>query len=347
MTAQRRIWNTGVPFVYFAGKMAAIPAVARKSWRRVLPGSAIAVLAGLALWWFVRPDAVMYLPLESALIPAVSKPVAAPPSKSPANTAQAAADSATAADARPALLANAFRGTDAEALADQQRLAQALDLRAFAAELEQRAARGDIDAAATLFDLLHQCAEVFALSADTQAAAPIHTRCATLLDGQGDAAMVGLQARLDAATDRAALLGDPAAGFDHDLQQAAQGRGFSEDDLIAAGSVLANRLLDQGRLADLWRMARGSAAVGLRHDSRAWVLALCQLGYPCNELDFSIQGTCAQIPTGCSASDPVGYVRERSSDRTWRRLQAERDEILAAWARGERQRLITRPGGGG
>lgn len=289
----------------------------------------------------------MDLPLQSALIPAVSKPVAARPSNSQANTAQAAADSVAAADARPALLASAFRGTDAEALADQQRLAQALDLRAFAAELERRAARGDIDAAATLFDLLHQCADVLSQSATSRATAPIYTRCATLLDGEGDAAMAGLQAWLDAASDRAALLGDPAAGFDQDLQQAAQGRGVSERDLIAAGSVLADRLLDQGRLVDLWRMARGSAALGLHRDPRAWVLALCQLGYPCNELDFSIQGTCAQIPTGCSASDPVGYVRERSSDRTWRRLQAERDEILAAWARGERQRLITRPGGGG
>lgn len=294
-------------------------------------------------------------------------PETAPPASttpSPATPAQRKADTLPL-DA-PAL---GFRASPKQRAADLALLNAAPDLAPLLAEFQRRAALGDADAAARIRDIFDECF-------GTHTALPVGMTPTTIstTGGFGPQPLPGNDpTRLAAVASAQARCAGVLPGSDHKArttalfraQRDSQGlaadlghlvsrisaRGWAHDpDLRAQQDLAAARaLLLEGTPEALFALAQ-FASDGTRFSTDAWMLAACDMGYPCADAAFLRMFWCAQFGTECATRGWTQLMQNQSSARTWRRTQAERDELLALLRAGNIDALLRPPtsaGGGG
>jgi hypothetical protein len=297
-------------------------------------------------------------PLPSAQTPADA---IEQPARDPDATA-AAASRTSAATLAPT---KGFRASATQRAADLAAYLAAADLAPLLPALELRAAAGDADAARRIHDIYNECAGVgmaidhlgrdagpapvdvgrITPMDEPQRAAALaigHERCARLIPG-GDRSSRArlLAARLRSSAALANALGHPGIP-DYDQPPP---RNAAEHQIEAG--VRAARLLQEGSAEAAMDMVNWADATPFAGES--WMLAACSLGYPCGESPFLRNFFCAELGLECATRDWTSYVQRMSTPREWRRLQSERDQILAHWRRADLSSLLLPParGGGG
>lgn len=289
-------------------------------------------------------------PRQTAAVPT---PISRPPK-----------DAAVALDA-PAL---GYRVSAAQLADDMARLVAADDLAPLLAEFKRRAAQGDADAAARMRDIYDECLGVHMAqmnsahephfnrsafgvttpSADAplrQAALQIGSaRCSGIIPHGDNRARTIQLGRLHRDSVRlAADLGHPGArvraqGYEIDPTLRPQRQRRAALVLLREGSPEA--------LMDL--SAYASEGTPFRSDS--WILAACELGYPCASVPGIRYNYCATYGSFCEVESMQEFTRQSVSARDWRLIQAERDQILALLQAGDLGALLLSDeaiGGGG
>ena len=263
-----------------------------------------------------------------------------------------------------------FRATPEQRMADLLAFQSADNLLALRDELQQRAAAGDADAAKRLADIYAECEGVqwaeqeFARPAQTMAGvwpgssadSRDPRRLAELAIGQqrcrgvipaGDpkVARIEMLRALKTLQAMARELGYPGI-----LPTDASGWQRPEvRDEWARSEALA--LLADGTPEALLGLSDSIAGNATHYSGEAWLLAACDLGYPCNMPVAYTRLWCVQYGTGCDTSSRLEFTRQASTPRQWRLAQAQRDVILAHLRNGRIDALMRpvdgAPGGGG
>lgn len=353
-------------------------------WRgrnRWLPGLiAIAVLVG---WSFlsgrgsrsVEPSGAAVTDLASAQ-PAMAtssdgSPDASSDGPAAPDTAQPAApvpQPATSADPehqRPL----GFRATAEQRMADLLAYLSADNLLSLRDALQQRALRGDADAAHRLRDIYDECTGVhwnmqnyanqgaFAAAwpgvdvdpADPRRLAALaigQQRCRGIIpSGDSRAVTIELGRAHRAMTTWARDLGYPGM-LPPDLSD-----WLLPERRHAWARAAALALLADGKPESLLQIADSIAGDATRYSAEAWTLVACDLGYPCAVPDAFVRSWCVQYGAACDGRGRLGFIREMATPRRWRLAEAQRDEILEHLRNGRIEEMM-RPvdddnGGGG
>jgi hypothetical protein len=350
-----------------------------KHWRTT---GLLGLLAAAVLAWQWRDSARDAAPAADAdtQISAKAPSPSASPTELTAAEQQAAASSEEAAQPsspsaqrrEPAVALDApplgFRASEAQRQDDLARMVAAEDLAPLLEEFKRRAAQGDADAAARMRDIYDECMGVHMaqmestrdpnanqpafslelLSADAplrQAALQIgSSRCGGIIPPGDNRARTIQLGRLHRDSVRlAADLGHPGArvraqGYEIDPTLRPQRQRHAALLLLQEGSPEA--------LMDL--SAYASDSTPFRSDS--WILAACELGYPCASVPGIRYNYCATYGSFCEVESLQEFTRQSVSARDWRLFQAERDQILALVQAGDLGALLLSDeaiGGGG
>ena len=317
--------------------------------------------------------------LALPLVAAESEAAAADPAEArlsaptgPARDAPAGALRAdrTPIDATSPAARRGFRATPEQRMADLLEYQSAEHLLALREGLQQRAAAGDADAANRLADIYEECAGVqWAEQEFARASQPIAgvwpgsspdsrdpRRFAELAIGQqrcrglipaGDPKTAGIELLRALRTHQALALELGYPGTLPTNMSEWQKPGGPEE--WARSAALA--LLADGTPEALRSLSDSIASDATHYSGEAWLLAACELGYPCNMPVASMRVWCVQYGTGCDASGRLEFTRQLTTPRQWRLAQAQRDEILAHLRNGRIDALMLSvegdPGGGG
>lgn len=325
--------------------------------RLLLTGLLLALLLALAAGWRAREDGVP----GTGPVHLGSEPAPAP---RPA-AAGAAVDARAPGPARESTLspppeppANPHRAAPAQRADDRRRAASEALLGDWAAELRQRAAGGDADAAAALADLLGQCEHALEYTEQPIGEATLRELFAAIGYEEGVhlrlisefSALAGrcaqlrlnreqLQAQRRAWTARAAELGEPLARLRRAFHESAPDPAARAAHAAQREQLAIELFAEAGprALIDHALLLSGSR----RYASEAYTYAGCQLLPAC-------------------AADPAGYERAHFSIREFNgdggflalRLlgpreraiaQAQSREIVALWRAGRQGELVRRP----
>jgi hypothetical protein len=236
--------------------------------------------------------------------------------------------------------------------------------------LRQRAAAGDADAANRLADIYAECEGVqwaeqeFARPAQTIASvwpgssadsrdprrlaelAIGQQRCRGLIPaGDPKSARIEMLQALKTLQALARELGYPGI-LPTDMSAWQKPEGADEWARSAALALLAD-----GTPEALLSLSDSIAGNATHYSGEAWILAACDLGYPCNMPVAYTRAWCVQYGTGCDTSGRLEFIRQLSTPRQWRLAQVQRDEILAHLRNGRIDALMRPaeggPGGGG
>jgi hypothetical protein len=255
-------------------------------------------------------------------------------------------------------------------MADLLAFQSADNLLALRDALQLRAAAGDADAANRLADIYDECAGVqwaeqeFARSAQaiagvwpgSSAESRDPRRLAELAIGQqrcrglipaGDPKSARIE-MLQALLTRQALARE--LDYPGTLPTDASGWQTPEGpDAWARSAALA--LLADGTPEALLSLSDSIAGNATHYSGEAWLLAACDLGYPCNMPVAYTRVWCVQYGMGCDTPSRLEFTRQQSTPRQWRLAQVQRDEILAHLRNGRIDALMRPaeggPGGGG
>lgn len=293
--------------------------------RRAWMLSALVMLLIAAVWGWQRlaPDA----PAESRRAPTDPAPPAAP-APLPAATPRAAPP----VDPRPSGVLPQ-RAPPSVQIDDQQRLQTDPDLPRLAAELTQRAERGDADAADALHQLLKQCS----VRAELESGAiPADLVWEVIAEGVGAERIPALQAEYAQLVQRcgaladldAAAMADRIRGWARRAAELGQPRARlrvapDEDARRAAAAELLH--------ADPATMVSESAALGTLtgYGRYGWIMAACLLDPACAADPLAS----AERSVGFAASVGEGSYAEllNLSPRQWQIARAQAEEIVALY----------------
>lgn len=271
---------------------------------------------------------------------------------------------AAPADPRP----RGFRATAEQRMADLLAYLSADNLLSLRDALQQRALRGDADAAHRLLDIYDECmgvhwttqdyARLGTLSgawpgavadpADPRRLAALaigQQRCRGIIPtGDPKAITIELGRTHRAMTTWARDLGYPGMLPADISDWQLPGR----RDEWARAAALA--LLADGKPESLLAIADSIASYSTRYSAEAWTLVACDLGYPCAVPDAFVRNWCVQYGAACDGVGRLDFLREMATPRRWRLAQAQRDEILEHLRHGrieEMMRPVDDDGGGG
>lgn len=354
---------------------------ASASWRRpLLLLLLLALVAGGAYWRFSAPGsstatdrlaaAATSPTVESDAAPDITRATAAVSElpDAPAGSAPPMPEQSPLTAASPSGL-RGFRATPEQRRADLLAYESADNLLALRDALQLRAAAGDADAAHRLGDIYDECAGVHWAAQDfasrpqslvghwpgsvadardprRQAALTLsEERCRGIIPtGDPDAATAELLRALTALRTLAEELGYPGMLPSDTTRWEVP----EERNEWARSTALA--LLADGTPEALLGLSDSIAGDATRYSTGAWLLAACDLGYPCDMPVAYTRFWCVQSGAGCESGGRLEFARQFSTPREWRHAQAQRDEILEHLRNGRIEALMRpsqAPGGGG
>ena len=263
-----------------------------------------------------------------------------------------------------------FRAPPEQRVDDMARVNAARDLAPLLAEFQRRAAQGDADAAARMRDIYEECYGTHAFlpratdslvtpdwgyasmqmvpgSDLVRAAAIAHARgrCAGILPGNDS------QARTLALLNAERISNRLAADLGHLVARIRAAQTTWEPDPVLRTQrdlPFTRALLREGTPEALMALFH-LGLEGTGYSPEAWALVACEQGYPCTNVPFTRVFGCGQFGTGCATQGWVDWLHDQLPARTWRRTQAQRDEILTLWRAGNVDALLQPPpaAGGG
>ncbi|MGE4071484.1 MAG: hypothetical protein AB7E72_09945 [Lysobacterales bacterium] len=261
-----------------------------------------------------------------------------------------------------------YRASAAQRADDMARLVAAEDLAPLLAEFKRRAANGDADAAARMRDIYDECmgvhlaqgnqmpAPAFANAFSDVSQRPVNeparqaalqigsARCGAIIPSGGYKERTIQLGRMHRDSDRlAADLGNPAA------RVRMQGYELNRARRAQLERLEALLLLREGSAESLMELSN-RAADTTPFQSESWMLAACELGYPCANIPGIRYNYCATHGSFCDIESLQEFTRQSASARQWRLYQAERDQILALLQAGDLGALLLSDeaiGGGG
>ena len=336
----------------------------------------LAILLGtlLAAWWWPSAEKRASADAGSLVDAATATPPSTPGAKAPgANSAARNRHEPARRQSEPTPLdapALGFRASPDQRAEDLAKLNSASDLAPLLAEFERRAAKGDADAAARMRDIYEECYGTHAFlppvtsSLETpdwgytsmqtvpgtdpvRAAAIAHARgrCAGILPGNDS------QARTLALLNAERISNRLAADLGHVVARIRAAQTTWEPDPVLRTQrdlPFTRALLREGTPEALMALFH-LGLEGTGYSPEAWALVACEQGYPCANVPISRMFGCGQLGAGCAMQGWVDWLHDQLPARTWRRTQAQRDEILALWRAGNLDALLQPPpaAGGG
>lgn len=119
---------------------------------------------------------------------------------------------------------------------------------------------------------------------------------------------------------------------------------FDRAELEAWARQRMRLLLAEGSPEAIFAVGNSLASTVARHDGGAWMLAACELGYPCQINTPFNHLACAAFGIDCEAAGPIDQLRPSMPPRDWRRAEVQRDEILRLLRAGDLEALFLPPG---
>ena len=336
----------------------------------------LAILLGtlLAAWWWPSAEKRASADAGSLVDAATATPPSTPGAKAPgANSAARNRHEPARRQSEPTPLdapALGFRASPDQRADDLAKLNSASDLAPLLAEFQRRAAQGDADAAARMRDIYEECYGTHAFlpratdslvtpdwgyasmqmvpgSDPVRAAAIAHARgrCAGILPGNDS------QARTLALLNAERISNRLAADLGHLVARIRAAQTTWEPDPVLRTQrdlPFTRALLREGTPEALMALFH-LGLEGTGYSPEAWALVACEQGYPCTNVPFTRVFGCGQFGTGCATQGWVDWLHDQLPARTWRRTQAQRDEILTLWRAGNVDALLQPPpaAGGG
>lgn len=282
----------------------------RRSRILIIALTALALGTGAFVYWrSVMSGAVVPFLLDDPVMGSAADPAATPHGVAFADpgAAQDAGSGPGTIDAASALAPRPYRASPAQRQHDQQRLLTAEDRVVLAREFEQRAARGEVDAARAMRDLVNDCDDARMASDPVQR--PFFERMADLGDAHAQWVQFSL-AHWHAIMPSCERLLGPAAGWPEGVRLAWTERAAALGD-PGARLEIGGLTREPGIQRDAVR------AILLEGDPLQWMRYSMSLA-PHADLDGSLLSPTAFFWAGCAripacAADPVAYLYDPAS----------------------------------